>query len=429
MPATEQRLIVQAIKDLGRYVTAGDIATKTGLPILTVNRDLNIVAADCLASLEVSSQGQLFYRFGPLFESAYLKKGLSRFLSGTGKSLFDVAFFLLRVSFGVTLIASLATVAVLIVVAVMSIVQKSSNSGNGTGTANADLGLEWLTDAGRFFCFSVVYRPTEATTGSAPGKPLISSEESDYIAYTQGRYVPPGTEEVKQQGFVLNCFSYLFGDGNPNARFEEKRWQSIASLIRRSNGAVIAEQLACFTDANRRLEEATLPVLVRFDGQPSVTDRGNIVYCFPALQITSAVDATKPEPPYLEETRWTFSNQPAEAFIAVGLLAFTNFVGCMWLLRHASSITALHRFNVLIDWLSVYALFFLVFPLLRYMVLIVLNFFIDYRNAKRLASYRRLQQATAKLNDAQAFAIARTTPLNSKVVYSTDKDLLEQQFD
>ena len=49
--------------------------------------------------------------------------------------------------------------------------------------------------------------------------------------------------------FLEAVFSFLFGDGNPNADLEERRWQSIATVIRNHRGAVIAEQISPFLDS------------------------------------------------------------------------------------------------------------------------------------------------------------------------------------
>jgi len=46
--------------------------------------------------------------------------------------------------------------------------------------------------------------------------------------------------------FLCSHLLVLFGDGNPNANLEERRWQQIATVIRNSGGAVVAEQIALF---------------------------------------------------------------------------------------------------------------------------------------------------------------------------------------
>lgn len=37
-------------------------------------------------------------------------------------------------------------------------------------------------------------------------------------------------------GFFEGCFSYIFGDGNPNAQLEEVRIRSAAEMIRKAGG-------------------------------------------------------------------------------------------------------------------------------------------------------------------------------------------------
>jgi hypothetical protein len=426
-PSAQQRSIISAIHQLGRRVTAGDIAAKTGIGILEANRQLNAIASDCAATLQVTADGNLVYVFAPLFEGAYLKKGFAKILRRVGAGIFNVGFFLLRISFGITLIASLVTVVTLIVVAVIGMVQRSNNSNSGVSGGGGS-SFDWVADLGNFFCFNVTYR-TASAIGASLASPGFSSVEDDYAAYTQGRYIPAGATDTKSPGFILNCFTYLFGDGNPNPRLEEKKWKLIAEHIRSSHGVTTCDQLACYTAANPRKEEECLPVLVRFDGQPVVSERGNIFYQFPSLQSTAFDTFGQEVPGYLEEKRWSFAQQEGEEFVPVAVFALLNFAGCMWLLRHASTLPDLQQFRMLIDWLSVYAVFFLFFPLLRYVFLLVLNVGIDWRNARRLDNWKKLQQCTAKLRDAQAYSLAPNIAASDQVIYSTDKDLLDQQFD
>jgi len=52
---------------------------------------------------------------------------------------------------------------------------------------------------------------------------------SNYDSHYQRR------QEQSQLNFFEAIFSFLFGDGNPNANLEERRWQQIATVIR-NNG-------------------------------------------------------------------------------------------------------------------------------------------------------------------------------------------------
>lgn len=76
-------------------------------------------------------------------------------------------------------------------------------------------------------------------------------------------------------------FSFVFGDGDPNAGRDEYRWKEIGRFIAQKGGVVTAEELAPFLDpppADARGEGSedesyVLPALQRFDGTPEVDDQ------------------------------------------------------------------------------------------------------------------------------------------------------------
>ena len=87
---------------------------------------------------------------------------------------------------------------------------------------------------------------------------------------------------------------------------EERRVSLVAEMIRQNGGAVTAEQLAPFCDdiplpltAEGKLgeervyvdESFVLPIVTQLDGEPQVTEEGDIVYIFPEL-MTSAAPST-----------------------------------------------------------------------------------------------------------------------------------------
>lgn len=87
---------------------------------------------------------------------------------------------------------------------------------------------------------------------------------------------------------------------NPN--LDERRLSAVANLIRQNNGAVIAEQLAPFCDDApdpSKVEQSgyvdesyVLPIVTALNGEPRVTDDGEIVYVFPDLQTSASSSST-----------------------------------------------------------------------------------------------------------------------------------------
>jgi len=106
-----------------------------------------------------------------------------------------------------------------------------------------------------------------------------------------------------EMGFLESVFSFVFGDGNPNAGLEERRLSLAAQMIRDNKGAVTAEQLAPYCDApdpddasaNFVDESFVLPIVSQLDGEPRVTEDGDIIYVFPDLQVSASTTNVLPQ--------------------------------------------------------------------------------------------------------------------------------------
>ena len=114
-----------------------------------------------------------------------------------------------------------------------------------------------------------------------------------------------------EMGFLESVFSYVFGDGDPNGDVEARRIALAAGMIRENGGAVTAEQLAPYCDdapmplgtdgvdgglgGEERAyvdESFVLPIVTQLDGEPRVTDEGDIVYVFPELMTSASASAS-----------------------------------------------------------------------------------------------------------------------------------------
>ena len=91
-------------------------------------------------------------------------------------------------------------------------------------------------------------------------------------------------------------FSFVFGDGDPNAALRAARVQALAGVIRESGGAVVAEQIAPYLDPpgapprgdELLVDEAwVLPACLELGGRPEVQDDGTIVYVFDELKVSA----------------------------------------------------------------------------------------------------------------------------------------------
>ncbi|MDF2388624.1 hypothetical protein JMG10_44835 [Nostoc ellipsosporum NOK] len=405
--------IMQAVEKLGYRVTIGDVATQAGLNVAEAGQGLLTLASDAGGHLQVAETGDIVYQFPRNFREILRKKYLQLQLQEWWKKLWGIIFYLIRIFFGIFLIASIALIIITIIIIT------TANSDRDSNNRDSNFG-------GGFFFFPDLFWY------------LSPNYDTHYQERRQTRH------HQSNLNFFEAVFSFLFGDGNPNANLEERRWQEIAAVIRSHRGAVVAEQIAPYLDDigevyRQEYEDYMLPVLIRFNGQPTVSPEGEIVYYFPELQVSATKRRRQSIPAYLEELPWRFSAASSGQIMLSAGLGIVNFVGALVLgslLRDgtvAAQLGGLVAFVQGIYWLLLaYGIGFLGVPLVRY-------FWIQWRNRKIVARNRDRSSRSNLLSNPDAALVQKidyarqfaTEKVIGKedLVYSTETDLLEQEVE
>jgi len=427
------RALIQAIEQSGDRVTVADVAAKSGLGLDLAQQDLLALAAAVGGNLEVAESGDLVYRFPRNILGILRAQSWRLRLQQTWEKIWGVLFYLIRISFGIILIASLVIIIVAIIAIAIAAMAASSNrdsdsdsdSGSGGGLEIARLLLYVNYWIGPDWYWWLLPWGNDNYAGSDDRAPARRRRSRDR----------PG----KKLSFLEAIFSFLFGDGDPNANLEGRRWQAIAAVIRNQGGAVAAEQIAPYLDAAERDDEDyMLPVLVRFNGYPEATDQGELVYAFPDLQVTASEGTVEPVPSYLHEAPWEFSAATREQLGWALGLGFANLSGAVllgWLLwfqsaaEWAGSLVA--GVASIYGVLAVYAIAFLAIPGLRYLWLQRRNAQIEQRNQQRRDRAEALLQPGEtlqhKLAAARQLEVRRVISAEN-LAYSTEQDLLDQEL-
>ncbi len=414
---TPNPTIMQAVEKLGYRVTVGDVSSQGGLSVAEAGQGLLALASDAGGHLQVAETGDIVYLFPRNFREILRNKYFQMRLQEWWKKVWAVLFYLIRISFGIFLILSIVLITVTIIIIVNA--GSSDRNDNDRDRSSGGGGLFFFPFPDLFWYFSPNYS--------------TRSQQRQY---------------QRQQGSNLNffeaVFSFLFGDGNPNANLEQRRWQEIGTVIGNNHGAVVAEQIAPYLDDlgetyTREYEDYMLPVLTRFNGQPEVSPEGQIVYYFPELQVKAAKTSTELVPTHLEEYPWRFSAAGSGQIILAAGLGVLNFVAALILGGLIADGTAAAQLGGLVAfvegiyWLLLgYGAGFLGIPLVRY-------FWIQWRNKKIAARNRdRLYQAQLlanpeetlqrKINYAQQFATEKVIG-SEDLVYSTETDLIDQELE
>lgn len=409
--------VMKAVEQLDYRVTTGDVATKAGLGIDVVQPELCALATEVGGHLQVAESGEIAYQFPRNFRAILRNKFVWMRLKEWLQRVWAVAFYLIRISFGIFLFVSIILVAIAILVLLLA-AQGKEQKGRRRSTSMplSPRGVYflryWISDLGYFF------------------QPRLSRQQ------------PVGRAADKSEMNLLEAiFSFLFGDGNPNANLDEHRWQAIGSVIRNHQGTAIAEQLVPYLDEpapepSDADDDAILPVLLRFKGDPQVSPTGDIVYRFPELQTTATQQSSQSTTEdYLQESPWRFSKATSgQIMLSIGWggINIVLLLVLYALLQDAAGELGgyVGFVQAIYGVLMAYGVSFLSIPLIRYFWVQSRNEKIERRNQQRRERAALLESPSPdlqqKLNYAKQFAALETIEAEN-LAYTTETDLVEQE--
>lgn len=418
--------LMTAVEQLGYRVTSGDVATQAGIHLEQARSGLLALANRTGGHLQVTDSGEVIYVFAPNFRQILLGKSVKLQIKAWLDRLWTVAFYLVKISFGILLITSISAV-YLTILAITLAALFSSDSG-------ADCG----GDCGDGNCVLAIF-----DWGGSSSSNAHSSDRS--IDQNTSSLVPIRAKtQRKPLNFLEAVFSVLFGDGNPNTDLEQRRWRYIANLIHHQQGVAIGEQILPYLDnvgagldrraflpENAGNEDYMLPVLTKFNGIPEVSPTGQLVYHFPDLQTTLKDEPRLNDriPQSLRERKWKFTKAtPEQTGWAIGLFAF-NLVGIIilgLLLRGISS----SFISLAMTIVAVYGVGLIVIPSCRYLWVKYQDRQVRRRNSLRHQQVKLLQQGSQvleKLDYAKQFAKQHKIT-ERDIIYTTEEDVLTQEF-
>ncbi len=419
--------VMKAVESLDYRVTVGDVAAKSGLNVEVAQQGLLALASETQGHLQVSEEGEIAYEFPKNFRGVLRNKYWQlRFQEALAK-IWRVLFYIVRVSFGVILMVSIAVIAIAIFLLAIAAASQGGDNDRDNGIGGGFM----IFPSNFFYIFSPSY-----------GRRGYGQPASRYGGSRQSNYRPKS-----ELNFLEAIFSFLFGDGDPNAGLEDRRWRTIGNVISSNGGAITAEQVSPYLDnlgdaSDREYEDYMLPVLTRFNGRPEVSPVGDLVYYFPELQVSATERKTTSVSAYLKEAKRKFSSATSgQVMGAIGLGAL-NIIGALVLSSMFASVAkqglVLTGYLGLVQsilWiLVVYGVAFLAIPLARYYWLLWRNGKIEKRNEERADRAVMLNQLSTvdrfkqKLSFARQFAEQKVLRADDSV-YDSGKDLLTQEVE
>ncbi|KAB1222574.1 hypothetical protein CJ030_MR2G004944 [Morella rubra] len=430
LPSDVRKRTMEAVDACGGRVTIGDVASRAGLKLNEAQKALQALAADTNGFLEVSDEGDVLYVFPKDYRAKLAAKSFRFKVEPVIDRAKATAGYLVRISFGTALIASVVIVYTTIIAALAYGSSRSDEDSRGRRGGRAyDSGFSFYINPADLFWY---------------WDPL----------YYRRRQMKKDDDEMN---FIESIFSFVFGDGDPNQGIEEERWKLIGQYIASHGGVVTAEELAPYLDVETTESTAIdesyiLPVLLRFDGQPEIDEEGNILYRFPSLQRTASSSRRSGKKEYVgrrwtdwvggvekffKERKWEFSKTSASQKAMVVGLGGLNLFGVIVLGSMLKEIavkpSGLIKFvSDIFPLLQIYAGSFFAIPLIRWFLVRNRNANIEKRNRARQQYSQALElpdiSLRRKLLNARDMA-ERTVIGQDRIVYSTDRDLVEQEYE
>jgi len=419
--------VMQAVEALKYRVTVGDVAARAGLNVEVAQQGLLALASETQGHMQVSETGEIAYEFSRNFRSILRNKYWQIRMQALLAKVWQVAFYIVRISFGIMLMLSMLIIAIAILALFIAMSSQGGNDRDNRRGGGFSFGFSPFNI---FYLFDFNYGRGRRRYPNQPSRGY------------RGR---PTAREGEKLQFLEAIFSFLFGDGDPNADLEERRWQTIGRVITNNGGAIAAEQVVPYLDNlgegwDKEYEDYMLPVLSRFNGQPEVSPTGDMVYYFPELQISAMERSKSSVSAYLKETKRKFTEASSDqVMLSIGL-GSANIIGAVVLQNMLQSalaqglqlpVAAVFAQSIL-GVLMFYGISFLTVPLVRYYWVQWRNSKIEKRNderAERATMLNRLGEAfQQKLAFAQQFASQKVLK-ESESVYSTERDMSEQAIE
>ncbi|KAG9459103.1 hypothetical protein H6P81_003611 [Aristolochia fimbriata] len=424
LPADVRKRAMEAVEFYRGRVTIGDVASKGGLKLNEAEKALQALAADTGGFLEVSDEGDVLYVFPKDYRAKLTGKSFRMKIEPLlekSKAIFE---YLIRVSFGTALVASIVIVYTSIITLISSRSDEDNRGRRGGRSYDSSIAVFFPSDL--FWYWDPYY-------------------------YRRRR-----VEKAEGMNFVESVFSFVFGDGDPNQGLEEERWKQIGQYIASNGGVVTAEELAPYLDVppngkNSDDESYILPVLLRFDGHPEVDEKGVILYRFPSLQRTASskrsgrkeyvgrrwAEGVGNIDKFFKERKWKFSKtgmQERALVIGLGALNFFGVIILGSMIKNVSVAPAgLVSFVAeIFPLLQVYAAAFFAIPVFRWFLLRQTNAKIEKRNKARKQRAQALERPDLSLRQKLLSArdmAQRTVIGKDRIVYTTERELSDQDYE
>lgn len=266
--------LLRALRRLRGKATLGDVVSATGLPRNEAESALKKLLETRRGHLDVSDSGELLYRFDPKLISRDHTPFWVRFRKAAWTA-FKTGF---KVWTAVMLVVYFVVFVVLVIAAMTA--NRDGDRGGGFGGRR-----------GGGFSLGDLFLMHWLFGGRGWGRGSL------YYGHRHARRLPKDA----QPPFYKKVFAFIFGPEEPRPT-QLQRDRSVLQLVRARNGVLTTAELVEHTALPLPEAEEEMGRLVgAYGGDPTVSNRGEVVFAFPELMRSAhgRVRAREPKPAWL----------------------------------------------------------------------------------------------------------------------------------
>jgi hypothetical protein len=264
------RKVVGAFRAQQRGATVADIVARTALPLQTARELVPQAADEYGARLAVTESGEILYSFPRGFVSRRrgFKARFGRFMEKFGKWTKIAAQALFKVWIMVMLVGYFVLFMVIALGALMlSVAASSSNSSDNRSSRRSGGGIGGLYLASGLFDLIIrIWFYSELTKS------------------LDRRWSGSPEKRPKGRPLYKAIFSFVFGDGDPNADWDSREKQAVIAYIQANSGVIsLPEFMALTGKESVEAGERIVSYCAEFGGMPEATEDGTVAYRFDDL--------------------------------------------------------------------------------------------------------------------------------------------------
>ncbi|MDR2245821.1 MAG: hypothetical protein LBE17_03950 [Treponema sp.] len=262
--------VTGALRGRRNGATIADIVAKTALPFRTVQELVPVAADEYSARLEVTESGEILYSFPHGFVSKYrgFRAGLRRAAEKIKKGIKIAASWAFKGWIMLMLVGYFVFFMLIALASLVLSMAASSTSDNRSSRRGDGIGGLYL--ASRIFNMIIhIWFYSELFKAADP--------------YYQRRGAV-SQARAKSRPLHKAIFSFVFGDGDPNADWPVREKQAVIAYIQANRGVISLPELMALTGLPPpAAEERIVSYCAEFGGLPEATDDGTVVYRFDSL--------------------------------------------------------------------------------------------------------------------------------------------------